>query len=386
MSTSPSTTWQATPSYAYFDYASSFPPANVALDVMARAARESWGHPGSLHDYGSRAARALDDARRSVAEYLGTPWQEVVFTTSTRDGLAMALDHVLASLPPGTTIAASRQDHPALLKLLIRAGEMGHATVFLSLPEGKATEDDRKTVASASLVLLSMVNHELGTSNRSLLEAVGPKTVRIVDAAQGCAFLPMDWLNDGRTYYAMGGAKLGAPGGVGVLRVPVAEFYAARTLGTPFEGDTVAWLPAIGLGAVCAERRLARSELFRVARERERELWEVMRAASPDVVVNGADGLRTGTILNVSFSGVSGKALSSALGLERICISHTSACQASRADASPVVRAAYLGSPERAVGATRWSLSESVTKDDIERVASVLPRVLAMSRDPGRRP
>ena len=207
-----------------------------------------------------------------------------------------------------------------------------------------------------------------------------------MDAAQGCALLPTEWLNDGRTYYAIGGTKLGAPGGVGVLRVPVAAFYAARTSGRPFEGDTVAWLPAIGLGAVCAERCAARPEFLRVARERERALWEVMRAASPAVVVNGAEDLRTGTMLNVSFPGVSGKALSSALGLERICISHTSACQASRADASPVVRAAYLGSPERAVGATRWSLSERVTKEDIERVASVLPRVLAMSRDPGRRP
>lgn len=372
------------PSVAYFDYASAFPPAATALEAMAHAARESWGHPGALHAHGARARMALDYARRAVAEYLGTTWQEIVFAPTARSALRLGLSTLLHDLPPGARIVASRQDHPALLRMLEELGST-RPVDYLALPGGQPDAEDLRRLASASAVVLSLVNHELGTANRSVLEAAPPNALRLVDAVQAAAWLDLSWLNDERTYYALGGAKLGAPGSA-VLRVPARVFYESRSEKRPLESDDAPWLASVGLGAVCAERAPRRSVYLDAARERARELQSLFRGMDIASWRNGHDDLHAGPIVNVSFHGVPGKSLASALGLEGIAISHTSACQATRAEASPVVRAAYPAEPWRAVEATRWAVSELVTDEDMARVAKALPRALGSSRDPAPRP
>jgi len=54
--------------------------------------------------------------------------------------------------------------------------------------------------------------------------------------------------------------------------------------------------------------------------------------------------------------------------------------RAGRAEASPVVRAAYPDEPERAVGATRWSVSERVTSEDVRVAVEATARVLSPRR------
>ena len=144
------------PSVAYFDYASAFPPAATALEAMAHAARESWGHPGALHAHGARARMALDYARRAVAEYLGTTWQEIVFAPTARSALRLGLSTLLHDLPPGARIVASRQDHPALLRMLEELGST-RPVDYLALPGGQPDAEDLRRLASASAVVLSLV-------------------------------------------------------------------------------------------------------------------------------------------------------------------------------------------------------------------------------------
>jgi cysteine desulfurase len=368
------------PNVAYFDYASAFPPAEVALEAMARAARESWGHPGALHAYGARARMALDYARRDVAQYLGTMWQEVVFTANARSALRLGLATLLRDLPHDARIVASRQDHPALLRILDELAS-GRPVEYVELPAGVPNDEDFRRLATASVVVLSLVNHELGSSNRALLEAAPAGALRLVDAVQAAPWLDLSWLHDDRTYYAMSGAKLGAPGSA-VLRVPAQVFYETRGKRQPLEGDDAPWLAAVGLGAACAERAPRRSAHLEAARARAQELETLFHSLDIDSWRNGSDHADAAPIVNVSFHGVPGKALASTLGLEGVAISHTSACQATRADASPVVRAAYPSEPWRAIEATRWALSELVTEADIARLAAVLQRALRASRDP----
>jgi cysteine sulfinate desulfinase/cysteine desulfurase-like protein len=85
-------------------------------------------------------------------------------------------------------------------------------------------------------------------------------------------------------------------------------------------------------------------------------------------------------VLNVSLPGLLAKSFVSALSLEGVCISHTAACQARSEEMSPVVRAAYPGSLERAANATRWSVSEVVTSEDIARACAAVGRVLGVHR------
>jgi cysteine desulfurase len=231
---------------------------------------------------------------------------------------------------------------------------------------------DRAALAGAGLVALSICNHEMGT--QLALDGVAPTALRIVDAVQAAPWLPLADLSDARTYYALSGAKLGAPLGVGALRVPSDAHYAARAAGTPLEGESPPWLAAIGMGAACAAHAGNRDEALRRARSLGDRLLEGLRAIDPALLVNGAPESRLGPIVNVSFPGLLGRSLVTALSMRGVCISHTAACQSRLVDASPVVRAAYpdANGSERAAGATRWSVSERTTESEIDRALEAM--------------
>jgi cysteine desulfurase len=368
-------------SITYFDYASLTPPVPEALDAMRRASEETWGPPNALHAIGRRAAYALETARRQVAEYLGGSWQEVVFTSSGREALGIAMAHALAKVAKGSTIVASRQDHPALQQLVERTCD--HEVRWLALPGGVPSAEDLREIEKASLIALSACNHELGTSLMDVLARAPANAVRVVDAVQVAPWVSLESLNDDRTFFAISGAKLGVSMGVGVARVPSDVFYAARNAGKSIEGASPPWVNAIGLGAACEARGSKRETSLTVARERADELLAAFREIDPEVVINGDAGARLGPIVNVSFTGQYGKSLAAALSLEGVCVSHTAACQASREEVSPVVRAAYPSAPERAVAATRWSVSEHVTLDDIREAVAALRRALRPRRTAG---
>jgi cysteine desulfurase len=112
------------------------------------------------------------------------------------------------------------------------------------------------------------------------------------------------------------------------------------------------------------------------ARDRAEALLAGLRGVAPDLLVNGES--RLGPIVNVSLPGQYGKSLVAMLSLEGVYISHTAACQARRSEVSPVLRAAYPSEPLRAEGATRWSVSERTTSEDVARAVEALGRIVAL--------
>lgn len=359
----------------YLDYASLIPPRVDAIEAMRAAATNSWGNPRSMHVVGGRAEQAYELARQQVAEFLETPPQSVVFTTSGRSALALAVRCALRKIGPESLIVSSRQEHPALQVLLEKAEREGHRVDWLDLPEGVPSPSDTEKLGQAKLVALSACSHELGTSLVDALRALPASTIRVIDAVQLAPWVSLAELDDSRTYYAISGAKLAAPMGVGAARVPAPDVYEARDAGAPLEDESIPWIGAIALGAACAARREVRSAALVSARQRGDELINLLHRQFPGVHVNGQLAARLGPIVNVSIPGVVGKSLVAALALEGVCISHTAACHASRSDFAPVVRAAYPHTPERAVTATRWSLGEDVEADELAHAMNVLARI-----------
>src|SRR5262249_4961670 len=96
-----------------------------------------------------------------------------------------------------------------------------------------------------------------------------------------------------------------------------------------------------------------------------------------DVRHNGDRRLLLPGTLNVSFRGIRGDALATALALEGIAVSTGSACHAGKH--SHVLQAMGLG-PEWLHGAVRFSLGRETTAAEIDRVLKVVPRLVARLR------
>ena len=99
-------------------------------------------------------------------------------------------------------------------------------------------------------------------------------------------------------------------------------------------------------------------------------------AVNPLAHVNGAGAERIANTTNISFEGLEAEAILILLSEEGICASSGSACSSGSLELSHVLKA--MGIEERiAHGAVRFSLSKFNTQEEVDRVMSILPGLLA---------
>ena len=96
----------------------------------------------------------------------------------------------------------------------------------------------------------------------------------------------------------------------------------------------------------------------------------------PFAHINGGGAPRTHNTTNVSFEGLEAEAILILLSENRICASSGSACSSGSLEPSHVLKA--MGIEERiAHGAIRFSLSRFTTREEIDQVIDLLPRLLS---------
>jgi cysteine desulfurase len=99
----------------------------------------------------------------------------------------------------------------------------------------------------------------------------------------------------------------------------------------------------------------------------------------PQVLLNGDPDHRLPGTLNMSFKFVEGESLILSLDMEGIAVSSGSACTSGSLEPSHVLLA--MGIPHEVChGSLRFSLGRGTTKEQIDYVLEVLPRIVARLR------
>ena len=93
-----------------------------------------------------------------------------------------------------------------------------------------------------------------------------------------------------------------------------------------------------------------------------------------NVVLNGHPTQRLPNTLNVSFPGRVGAEI--LRGLDGVAASTGSACHSGSIELSPVLKAMQVA-PETGMGAIRFSLGRTTTREEVESVVEALKAVLA---------
>ena len=104
-----------------------------------------------------------------------------------------------------------------------------------------------------------------------------------------------------------------------------------------------------------------------------------LTAALPRVHVNAKAVERLPGISSLSFAGVDAESLLIALDLAGVAASAGSACAAGSLEASHVIAA--LGGAAASGATLRLSLGRGTTPEEIERVAALLPSLVASQRE-----
>ncbi len=370
----------------YFDHAATTPVRAEVADAMRDAADQCNFNPSSLHFEGRRARAALDAARDRVAAAIGSHRDEVVFTSSGTEADNLALLGVTRAGPRPAHVAASPIEHHAVLAALDRLRDEGFETSFVPVDrEGRIDPEEFERSLRRHTVLASIMyaNNEVGTVQpiAELSEIARRRgTLFHTDAVAVPCWLPIDVRALGVDLLSISAHKFYGPKGVGVLYVrrgvPLAPLVlgggqeSGRRSGTENLAGIVGLAAALELAV--AERANAATS---VAALRDR-LEAQVRSKVPRVSVNAGGACRLANCSNLSFSGVDPAALIIALDLAGVSASAGSACTSGTLEPSHVL-AAIAGERDGTVSGVRFSLGTATTPEEVDRVADLLPAIVA---------
>src|SRR6185436_15986479 len=159
-------------SRAYFDHNATTPPDPMVIEAMARALKEDFGNPSSVHHFGQRAKAVLDEARSAVAELVGGEPAEVVFTSGGTEsdnmalrGAAEALESAAAATPRRHVITSSIE-HEAVLNTVKALTRRGWTVTLLPVNASGIVAPAALEAAitdQTALVSVMHANNEIGT-------------------------------------------------------------------------------------------------------------------------------------------------------------------------------------------------------------------------------
>ncbi|MBI4612850.1 MAG: SufS family cysteine desulfurase [Planctomycetes bacterium] len=382
---------------AYLDSAATSLKPRCVLDTVAEYYGPKYGTVRrGVYGLSEKATAAFEGAREKVARFLGAPGPgNIVFTKGTTEAINLvASSWGRTRVQAGDRILVTAMEHHANIvpwQLLCR--EKGaHLDVLPMNAAGELEMErlpgllDRRT----RLVAVAGISNALGTVNpvREIArQAHEAGALVLVDAAQMVAHARVDVADLGCDFLAFSGHKLFGPCGVGVLygkaeilesmppyqgggdMIQTVTFEKTTFAEVPrrFEAGTPAIVEVIGLGtAIDYVRRLGIDAIG----AHDAELLEYgtrLLEEIPGLSFTGTARRKAG-ILAFVLSGVHPHDIGSVLDQEGIAIRAGHHC------AQPVMQ--FFG-----VAATaRASLSIYNTRDDLDRLAAGLRKVVALFR------
>jgi cysteine desulfurase len=363
----------------YLDSAATTAVRREVLEAMWPYLTENFGNPSSHHTVGEAAARALADARATVATWLGCRPGEVVFTSGGTEADNLALKGIALGNPRGRHLIISAIEHEAVREsadYLRRLHNFEITTLQVDV-DGLIDPADLAAALRPNTTLVSIMyaNNEIGTVQpiADLAAIAGAAGVPFhTDAVQAAGWLDLSVAELGVDALSLSGHKLGAPKGIGALfvrgRLPLEPLIHGggqereRRSGTENVAGAVALATAIRLSEAHRQTNAAAAI---AARD---EFIATVLATVPSARLTGHPTLRLPATASFVFPGTSGESVLLELERRGVVSSSGSACAAGSDEASHVLVALGLDD-EVAQTAVRFTWSPDVSAAALRDVA-----------------
>jgi len=373
----------------YLDHHATTPVDPRVLEAMLPYFGPRFGNAASRsHRFGWEAEKAVEQARRRIAELAGGTAREIVFTSGATESVNLALKGAMeACRQRGNHLVTVATEHKAVLDTVRRLERSGcRATVLACRTDGLLDLESLEKAIRPETVLVSVMqaNNEIGVIQPA--GAIGGlcRSRGVLfhsDAAQALGKIPVNVVEDKIDLLSLSAHKLYGPKGIGALYVRRSVALAPQMDGGGHESGLRSGtlnVPAIvGFGAACA---LAADEMeaesSRVGKLRDRLLAH-LTAGLDGVRVNGSVAHRLPGNLNLGFAGVDAEAL--LMSLPEIALSTGSACSSASVEPSHVLRALGL-SDAKARSSVRFGLGRFNTEEEIDYAAGRIVEAVAKLR------
>ncbi|MBK9375633.1 MAG: aminotransferase class V-fold PLP-dependent enzyme [Holophagales bacterium] len=364
----------------YLDHQATTPLDPRVLEAMLPWLTGDFGNAASRqHAFGWAAESAVSSAREEIAAALGAEPAEIVFTSGATESNNLAiLGAARAARGRGDHVVTSAVEHRSVLDPCRQLAAEGFEVTVLAPDEtGRIAVEAVAAALKDRTILVSLMaaQNEVGTLNpvAEIGALCGSRGVLFhTDAAQALGKVPFD-VSSGVALASLSAHKLHGPKGVGALWVRGRPRVALAPLvfgGGHERGLRSGTLNVPGIAGFGAAVRLASRErdveAARLVALRDR-LDGAIRGALDGVTLNGHPVERLPGNLSLSFAGVDGERLITAL--RNLAVSSGSACTTASAEPSHVLRA--LGVPDALAKATiRFGLGRFTTVAEVDFAAS----------------
>jgi cysteine desulfurase len=335
----------------YLDYNATAPMRPQVRQAMLSAMGQV-GNPSSVHGYGRSARKLVEDARGSLAKFVGASPAEIVLTASATEANHLALQGVSFQGAQPMRLLVSAVEHASLLKqpcgVECLAVTADGVVDLLALEELLAARPDQPTLISVMLA-----NNETGIVQPiAEVVALAKRYGALVhsDVVQGVGRMAVDFAELGVDLMTLGFHKCGGPLGVGALvvrsGVPLRPYLYGGGHEQGRRAGTHNIAAIAGMGAlvdVLLDTGPAEWQQQRLLQQR----LESGLSALMDVTVIGDAAPRLGNISGLTQPKLPAQQQLIQLDLAGIAVSSGSACSSGKVIDSHVLRAMNMAEPLR---------------------------------------
>ncbi len=374
----------------YLDNAATTRTAPEVVEAMFPFFSENYGNASSIYGLGSTSKKALNHARRTLAEALGARQEEIYFTAGGSEADNWALKAAAEAYGDrGKHIVTTRIEHHAVLHTCEYLEKQGYEVTYVGVDEnGVVGLEELEAAIRPDTILISVMyaNNEVGTLQpiREIGQIAHDRGILFhTDAVQVFGQLPIRVDELHIDMLSASAHKVNGPKGVGCLYVrsgiKLGSFIHGGAQERSRRAGTENVPGIVGFGK--AIERAVRIMPEKIKRETQLRDYLIERICEkiPYCHLNGDRDRRLPGNVNFSFRFVEGESVLIMLDMKGICASSGSACTSGALDPSHVLLAMGL-SHELAHGSLRMTLSEENTEEEMDTVVDALVEIIGKLR------
>ncbi|MCK9266135.1 cysteine desulfurase NifS [bacterium] len=374
----------------YMDYNATTPCDERVVEEMLPYFNNKFANSASLYRPARETRKAVEEARKNISLLVGVLPDEIFFTSGGTEADNWAImATALKFQSKGKHIITSAIEHHAVLYTCKALEKQGFEVTYIPVDNyGIIDIEQLKNSIRKDTILITIMhaNNEIGSIQPiSEISAMAKEKGVIfhTDSVQTIGKIPCNLKELGPDMFSLSAHKFYGPKGIGALyirkglSIPPFIYGGGQEKGKRSGTTNVAGIVGFGKAAELAKQEMS-TDIIYVKKLRD-TLENKIKESIPEIILNGHPEKKLHNTINVCIKHIEGESILLSLDFEGICASSGSACTSGSLEPSHVLLA--IGLPhEIAHGSLRLTLGKYNTMDEVEKVASVLPRVVERLR------